>query len=268
MISASQRSAPTGNNGWTSVAMADYYSMSVLMNVYFGNNFGGMYTPGLRQLNDCVFKWIDEKNTKYVNDPYEPTIDVRFDSIDAGKAMDFPPDGIGGPTANGLKVVEAKTFVPMVGMFSFVSQDITSDQSVDAYGLLVQNNLVSDTGEVSADFTVDTDLDFLFTDIKDANERSMMMGDVRSALLHAPTLIEVEFNTQVNASSGSGIYNYTLSPKATIKSAEPKTNIPVVELKAELKRGVIYTLTVSRNVRSDIGSTLDPANSTAKVIIS
>ncbi|HYF32995.1 MAG TPA: Ig-like domain-containing protein [Chitinophagaceae bacterium] len=267
MISASQRAAPTGNNGWTSVAMADYYSVAILMNVYFGKNFGTMYMPGIRQLNDCIFKWIDEKNDKYVNDPYQPTIEKRFDAIDAGKAMDFPPDGIGGPTAGGLKVVNAKTFVPMVGMLSFVSQDIDQQQSIDAYGLLVKQKLVSDTGEVSADFNINTDLDFLFKDITDKDERLMMIGDVRSILLHAPTVIELEFNTTVNPSSASSKYNYSLTEGGTVVTAQAKVNIPVVEITAELKRGTEYTLTVSNYVRSSNGSTLDPAQSTAKVKI-
>jgi|GEM_PF-1200491 len=267
MISALQSAAPVGANGWTSVAMADYYSVGILMNVYFGKNFGTMYMPGVKQLDNCVFKWISEENSKYTNDPYQPTIDTRFDAIDAGKVMDFPPAGIGGPTAGGLQVVDAKTFAPMVGMLSFVSQDITDAQSMEAYGMLVQNGVVSDTGEVSADFNINADLKYLFQDITDEDERSMMIGDVRSVLLHAPSVIQLEFNTIVNPSSASSKHNFKLSDGGILLSAVPKMNIPVVEITAELKRGVDYVLTVANTVRSSNGSTLDAGASTAKVSI-
>ncbi|UZT98059.1 Hint domain-containing protein [Chryseobacterium fluminis] len=257
MISTLQKSNPTGANGWTSVAMADYYSIGFLMDVYFGKNFGTMYNPGIKQLDTSLFKYISPENQAYTNDPYQPTVDTRFDALDAGKAMDFPPDGIGGPTAGGLKVVDVKAFPPMVGAFSFVNQDIDEAASEDAFHLLVQNKVVTVDGEVSPDFTVNTDLNFLFPQVSDTNQRSMMIEQVRSSLVHAMGLIQLEFNDLVNPASASSYHDFTIDPDARIDSVVPKTNIPVVEIAAEIKRGVEYTLTSSTNVRSYNGSTID-----------
>lgn len=265
MLSASQKLAPAGAGGWTSVAMADYYSMSVLMELYFGKTYGQMYRTGVRQLHDSVFQYISNTNDRYTNDPYHPTVAMRFDAMDAGSAMDFPPAGIGGPVMGGLKVVDAKVFAPMVGMLSFMTPNIDEDQSQEAYGELVRNNVVTDNGEVSPEFNMDSDLNFLFPAVLDDNQRSMMIGEVRSRLLHAPGTIQLEFNDQVNPASASSYHDFTLDPDALIISAEAKMNIPVVEIMAELKRGTEYTLTVSTNVRSTIGSTIDMEARTIKV---
>lgn len=257
MISALQKSSPVGANGWTSVAMADYYSISFLMDVYFGKNFGAMYNPGIKQLDNSLFKFISPENQRYMNDPYQPTVDTRFDAIDAGKAMDFPPDGIGGPTAGGLQVVGVKAFPPMVGAFSFVNQDIDQNASQEAFQELVVHKVVDVNGEVSPKFTVNTDLNFLFPGVSDNNQRDMMIGQVRSDLIHAMGLIELEFNTIVNPASASSYHDFTLNPHSSIGAVQAKTNIPVVEIAAEIKRGVEYTLTASTNVRSYNGSTID-----------
>ena len=264
MVSASQRSAPQGDNSWTSVAMADYYSISILMNVYFGKDFGAMYMPGYRQLNDCIFKFISEQNSKYSGDPYHPTIDKRFDALDAGKAMDFPPDGIGGPTAGGLKVVGAKAYPPMVNAYSFIDVNITAEQSAAAYKDLAKNNVISYSGEIADSFNMNTDLDFLFPDVEDEDDREMMIGDVRSVLLQAGAVIALEFNTQVGDKSGSNAGNYSLTPKARVRSAQVQVNSPVVDIKANIRRGVEYEIKVGNNVTSSDGSTLDQQQNSAK----
>jgi hypothetical protein len=104
---------------------------------------------------------------------------------------------------------------------------------------------------------VNTDLNFLFPDVSDENQRSMMIEQVRSSLIHAMGLIQLEFNDLVNPASASSYHDFTLDPDARIGSVVAKTNIPVVEIAAEIKRGVKYTLTASTNVRSFNGSTID-----------
>jgi hypothetical protein len=80
-------------------------------------------------------------------------------------------------------------------------------------------------------------------------------------------LIELEFNDQVNVASADSAYDYSLDNGGIVFSAEVKLNFPVVEIMAALKRGITYTLTVSSNVLSTNGSSLDPTQRTATIKI-
>lgn len=257
MISAVQKLTPPGANGWTSVGMADYYSVSVLMNVYFGSYYTTVYRTGIKQLQKHLFEFINSKDDKYTNDPYKPTIDIRFDCLDAGNGMDFPPPGVGGPVLGGLKVEKASVIPPMVGLRSFMNISINDERSAIVLQELQNADIVDENGIISKRFNINTDLSFLFADVKDRDQREMLINSVRYTLIHAPGLIELQFNNLLNIGSASSALDYYLSPEVTIVSAQAKEGIPIVEIRANIKRDTEYTLTVSSYVRSNIGSTLD-----------
>ncbi|MVO98269.1 Hint domain-containing protein [Paenibacillus lutrae] len=267
MVSRLQKSAPLNADGYTSVGMSDYYTPVILQNMFFGTLYAPLMTSALHQIQLVIFNNINiSLHDAFETDPYAPTTGTRMDAVEAGNGMNFPPNGIGGPEANGLKVTGAKVTGPTVSASSLVTADITADIAATAFKLLQENNIVDASGLIAADFAVSTDLSFLFADLTGEN-KTLFTEEVRYALLHAGSTVELHFNTSVKALSTADEDDFSFEPSAVIRDVTPGSSRSSVLLKVSLERGVAYTVSVSRALTSDIGSTLDPNSSTAEVTL-
>ncbi len=263
MVTRLQKSEPFDNNGYTSVAMTDYYSTAVLQTVFFGTYYSKTYKSGLKQLEEKIFANIDQKHDKYEQDPYTPGKEVRLDAMDAGYVMDYPPPGIGGPTWGGLKVTGAKALPPELTPTSFVSEDITAEMSTQVYKDLQEHNVLDAQGVLADDFGLDTDLHFLFENQPEKLDQ-LLTSEVRYVLLHVGSKVQVSFNVPIKPGSALDVDDYELEPEAKVSAVEIREGeSSIATLTAHLQRDVEYTLTVARSVRAADSSTLDPENDTA-----
>ncbi|WP_243711604.1 Hint domain-containing protein [Paenibacillus sp. BK033] len=267
MVSRLQKSAPLNADGFTTVGMADYYTPAILQNMFFGNLYAPLMTSGLEQIQNVIFGNINASlHDAFETDPFQPTTGTRMDAVEAGNGMNFPPNGIGGPELNGLKVTGATVTGPAISAASLVTADITADLAAAAFKLLQDKNIVDAAGLIAADFTVATDLSFLFADQTD-EIKTLLTEEVRYVLLHAASTVELHFNTTVKAIHAADEDDFSFTPNAVITDAQPGKSNSSVLLKVSLERGVTYTVSVSRALTSDIGSTLDPNSSTAEVTL-
>ena len=264
MVTRLQMSEPHDYNGYTSVGMADYYSTSVLQTVFFEQMYIDVFKKGVKQISENIFAHITNENDAYSNDPFAPTTETRLDALDAGYAMDFPPDGIGGPVFEGLQLLDASAFAPEFQDNSFITEDITADEAAVVFAQLKEQQVLDEEGFLRATFTMDTDLSYLFSD-KTENLRNLLIEEVRYILLHMPARIYLNFNRNMAASKGTTATSYQLTPDGTIKSVEAKEDAsPEVWLQAVINRDVEYTITVSRYVKAADGSTMDSQMNQAK----
>lgn len=262
LIARLQKSDPLDQNGYTSVGMADYYSTLSLRTVYFLNLYGNVYKPGLKQLEDFIFAKLE--NSKYEEDPFQPDTETRLDAIDAGNNMAYPPEGIGGPTWNGLQVINAEASPATLNANSFMNDVIDSNNSAQVFDTLQQNKILDANGVLADDFSMTTDLSFLFTDQKEENLRAYLISAVRSVLLHSGAQVRLFFNMPVSVNSAKDLGDYEFEPFARVLSADAADdNSGVVIVKAALQRNVEYTVTVSNFLRAKDGSTLDQGSNTA-----
>ncbi|MWC30645.1 Hint domain-containing protein [Paenibacillus sp. MMS18-CY102] len=267
MVSRLQKSAPINEDGFTTVGMSDYYTPVILQNMFFGTLYAPLMTSALHQIQLVIFNNINVSlHDAFETDPYQPTTGTRMDAVEAGNGMNFPPNGIGGPEANGLKVTGAKVTGPTISAVSLVTADITADIAAAAFKLLQDNKIVDATGLIAADFAVTSDLSFLFADLAEEN-KTLFTEEVRYALLHASSTVELQFNSPVKALSVADEDDFSFEPSAAITDVTPGSNKSSALLKVSLKRGVAYTVSVSRALTSDIGSTLDPKASSAEVTL-
>ncbi|MGE5704045.1 MAG: hypothetical protein ACM32O_16095, partial [Clostridia bacterium] len=262
MVSRLQNSAPQDEHGFTSVAMADYYSTGIMRNVFFGNMYTETYDSGIQQIAEFLFNNIEDANDKYAGDPYEPTRELRMDSLDAGNTMHFPPEGTGGPVQYGLKVTGAQASAAQLNAASFVTLDITEEMSEAVFSALQENKLLSETGVLADPVDVETDLSFLFADVEE-NLRALLIAEVRYILLHASPTVQVSFNLPVSKTSPVDSSVFTIVPKVKISSAAVSEDGLSVIVAAALQKDTAYTLTVSRTAKAANNSTLDPKKNTA-----
>lgn len=268
MVSRLQKSAPLNSDGFTTVGMSDYYTPAILQNMFFGTLYAPLMTSALHQIQLVIFNNIDvASHDAFETDPYQPTTGTRMDAIEAGNGMNFPPIGIGGPEANGLKVIGAKVTGPTISAASLITADITADVAATVFKLLQTNKIVDETGLVASDFTVSTDLSFLFADSADEN-KTLLTQEIRYVLLHANSTVELQFNTTVKAISAADEDDFTFEPNAVISDVTPGSSKSSVLIKVSLQRSVAYNVSVSRALTSDIGSTLDPHASSADITLS
>ncbi|WP_341277703.1 Hint domain-containing protein [Paenibacillus sp. FSL H8-0537] len=267
MVSRLQKSAPLNADGYTSVGMSDYYTPAILQNMFFGTLYAPLMTSALHQIQLVIFNNINVSlHDAYESDFYKPTTGTRMDAIEAGNGMNFPPNGIGGPEANGLKVIGAKVTGATIRASSLVTADITPDIAAKAFKLLQDNQIVDATGLITADFAVVTDLSFLFADLTGEN-KTLLTEEVRYALLHASSSVELQFNTAVKALNAADEDDFSFEPSALISAVTSGSSRSSVLLKVNLQRGVAYTVSVSRALTSDIGSTLDPNSASAEITL-
>lgn len=260
LVARLQNSAPQDGNGFTTVAMADYYSTGILRNVYFGNMYTEMYDSGVEQIAEYLFNNIEEANDKYEGDPYEPARELRMDSLDAGNTMHFPPEGTGGPVQYGLKVTGAQALPPQLHAASFVTEDITEEMSENVYTALQEKELLSETGVLADHVGLTTDLSFLFAE-EEANLKALLIEEVRYVLLHVKATVQVSFTLPVVSTVDSSVFK--LVPDARIGSATVSKDGLSIELTAALQKDTEYKLTVSRVIKAVNNSTLDPKSNTA-----
>jgi hypothetical protein len=261
LVARLQKSPPRDADGFTSVAMADYYSTTVLQKIFFGPKSSEVYEAGVKQIQDKVFAHITQDNRAYVGDPYSPTTDTRLDALDAGNSMSYPPEGIGGPTFGGLKVTGAQAQAPALNAESFATDDITSEMSAQVFQELQGQQVLDGQGGLAAGAGLDTDLSSLFAD-QPANRQTLLREEVRYALLHAASEVKVSFSLPLNADTASMAHNYELEPAAKVLGAQVSGDGTSVTLSVALKKGTEYALTVSGAVRAADGSTLDHASNT------
>ncbi|WP_338551343.1 Hint domain-containing protein [Paenibacillus sp. KS-LC4] len=267
MVSRLQKSAPLNADGYTSVGMSDYYTPAILQNMFFGTLYAPLMTSALHQIQLVIFNNINTSlHDAYETDFYKPTTGTRMDAIEAGNGMNFPPNGIGGPEVNGLKVIGAKVIGATIHASSLVTADITPDAAATAFRLLQEHKIVDATGLITADFAVATDLSFLFADVTGEN-KTLLIEEVRYALLHASASVELHFNTAVRALHAADEDDFSFEPSAHISDVTPGSSRSSVLLKVNLQRGVDYTVSVSRALTSDIGSTLDPNSNSAEITL-
>ncbi|WP_127529434.1 Hint domain-containing protein [Paenibacillus kobensis] len=265
MVSRLQKSAPLNADGFTTVGMSDYYTPAILQNMFFGSLYAPLMTSALQQIQNVIINNINVKlHDAFETDPYQPTTGTRMDAVEAGNSMNFPPNGIGGPEANGLKVIGAKVTGPTISASSLVTADITSDIAAEAFKLLQDHKIVDESGLIAADFSVSTDLSFLFADLTE-EKKNYLTEEVRYTLLHTSSTVELQFNTAVKALSMADEDDFSIDPDSAITAVTPGSTKSSVLLKVVLERGTAYTVSVTRALTSDIGSTLDPDASTAQV---
>lgn len=264
LVTRLQKIAPLGDDGFTSVGMSDYYATNVLRNVYFGQAYTQAYGAGIKQIQDSIFTHIASGHEAYEEDPFTPTLETRLDAFDAGDNMQYPPEGIGGPVPFALQAGGVTVTPNALSVNSFVTEDISEEASASAFADLQTGKVLDEQGVVAADFTIDTDLSFLFAGEAD-NVKRLLTEQVRYVLLHAGANVKVSFNMPLNATQALGASNYEFAPQARVHSVLVGTTDPAVIITASITRGVEYTLTVSNYVKAADGSTLDPDHSTVSV---
>jgi hypothetical protein len=264
LISRLEKSNPLDDEGYTSIGMADYYSTVPMRTIFFGKLYQPVYSDGIKQIEDKIFSNINKEHDLYESDPYKPSTETRLDAIDAGDAMSFPPEGIGGPTWEGLKVNGAEAVRPKLNPRSFATEDIDLEMAEQVYRKLQEHKIMDDQGAITADFGLDTDLSFLFED-QPEKLKQLLSGEVRYVLLHSGAEVRVYFNMPVNDRTALDVDYYELEPEAKISGvAVSEDNSSVVVLTAQLQRDKEYILRVSRGVKASDGSTLDPKSDAAK----
>ncbi|PWW01256.1 Hint domain-containing protein [Paenibacillus cellulosilyticus] len=262
LITRLQKIAPLGNDGYTSVGMADYYATNVLRNVYFGQAYNQALGEGLEQIRNDIFAHIESAQDQYEEDPFAPTTDTRLDAFAAGDGMQYPPEGIGGPVQFALQVESALALPNTLNTYSFITEDISHETSIELFECLQTNKVLDDQGGVAADFTVDTDLMFVFSSLDMSNSfKRLLTEQVRYVLLHAGASVKIRVSLPLNAVTAMNAANYSFVPEACVLAVRVSTVDPSVTVTAGLKRGIEYVLTVSNLVRAEDGSTLDPEHS-------
>ncbi|ACV63635.1 Hedgehog/intein hint domain protein [Desulfofarcimen acetoxidans DSM 771] len=265
MVTRLQKINPVDYNGFTSAAMADYYSPGVLQTVLFDKLYADVLKKGKKQLEDGIYAYINKQHEAFEEDPYAPTWETRLDAIDAGYAMDFPPEGIGGPVFQGLQVQAAKAFPPALAPNSFITEDIDAAASRQVFDRLKENKVLDDQGVLNTKFSIDTDLSFLFKDKPD-NLNRYLTEEIRFILRHVPARIRLTFNLPLSAEKASAVGSYELEPESNIMHAGVDEKDPaVLWLTARLQKETEYTLTVSKYLKSKDGSTVDPQNNSIQL---
>lgn len=264
MVSRLQKSAPVGAHGYTSVAMADYYSTMILQRMFFGGMYKPVFRPGIKQIDELLFSQISDDNDTYETDPYAPTRATRLDALDAADAMDNPPAGIGGAERGGLKLIGADANSPIMTPASFVGDEIDPAASTQVYADLQDKKIIDEDGRIAPGFGMDTDLSFLFA-TKPAGLETYLTEMVRRRLLNAPSTIRLNFNVPINPGTASDASDYELSPAVPIRAVQVASNGTTVTLSAALKSGTDYTARVRGVVRASNGSTLSTDSDSAAV---
>jgi hypothetical protein len=266
LINRLSKSPPTGANGWMSVAFADYSTMPVIQEVYFGPQSGDIYSNGEKQIQDVLFKNISSANDIYDEDPYHPTTATRLDALDAGGAMGFPPPGIGGPEQGGLHVIGATVSVPQFDAASFVARNISEADSQTVFTLLTDKGILDDQGTLKGSVTPKTDLSFLFSDATDPDTRTHLIETVRSILIDADHEVAVKFNMSTgNRPVHTDDFEFTPTALVDHVSKHLPDAGDVVLVKAKLEAGN-YTVKVT-DVLSSNGSTLSPDHDSAEITV-
>lgn len=259
MISCVQKSAPVNRNGYTTVGMADYYSMQILSTVFYLRSYNEIVNKGISQITKSLFDNISDKDKDYKGDPYQPSIDTRLDALDAGNAMSFPPPGIGGPEFRGLELLNAISKPPVFSEGSFITDDIDAAMSQTTFASLLEHKVLLQGGVLSTDFNIHTDLSFLFNE-KDSAEEVLLTEEVRYILLHPVSEVTVSFNMDMRADRISALDDFEFQPAVNVKKAVLDNNAPKkLHLSVSgLKRNTDYVLTGSSQLISANGSTMNP----------
>lgn len=261
MITRLQRSSPLDEEGFTSVAMSDYYSILPVQTVFFQKMYSDTYEKGMEQINQCIFKYISPENEIYESDPYKPSVKTRMEAFQTGYQMGYPPLGIGGPEYEALQLLSAKARAPRFTHESFVTMDIDEKLSTVILDNLIDKGILDKDGVKVKSVNYDTDLSFLFEETSKAND--FMTQEIRAILMYAPTEIVLKFNMPIGA-AGAHVNNYILSGDVKIGAVRVNDkDSSKVSLLASISDSTYYTVTVSRYVMSSNGSTLDPEKSSA-----
>lgn len=263
LINRLQQTEPYDANGYTSVGMADYYSAVIMRNIFFFNLYNVIFPNSLKQIENSIFSNISKDHEAYEEDPFAPTWETRLDAINAGDGMNFPPPQIGGPALEGLQVVKAEAFSMGLAPASFVTKDIAGKTAAMIFARLQERQILDANGMLAADFSLDTDISFLFED-QPENLGRLLTEEVRYILRHAPAEIRLSFNMPVSWEKGEAVNNYQIAPAVNVERAEVDETAPaVVRLQAALQPDVNYTLTASRYITAHDGSTMDPEKNKA-----
>lgn len=259
------KGAPTGENGWMSVGMADYYSGGDIQSVYMGASLAAVMAEGPKQIQSVLFDHISTANSAYIGDPFKPTTQTRSDAIAAGLAFGYPPPGIGGPEQGGLQVIGATVSAPQFNANSFVTRGISAADSQVVYDALVKNGILDGKGSLSQPVTLETDLSFLFPDA-DAKTKPSLLSRVRAILDDGDHDVALEFNmSMTNRPILPDDFEFT--PAATVTATSRQLEATdVLHVKAKLEPGK-YTVKVNQEVQSTNGSTLDPAHDSADITV-
>jgi hypothetical protein len=261
MITCLQRSKPLDHNGFTSVAMADYYSILPVQTVFFQKMYSDTYTKGMEQIDKFIFKYISPENDIYAGDPYAPSTKTRMEALKTGFQMGYPPEGIGGPVFEGLQLLSAEAKAPKFSAESFATPDIDEKLSAVIWNDLVDNGLLDQEGVKLKSVSPETDLSFLFREPSPSHD--FMTQEVRAILMHNPVEIYLKFNLPLSA-AGAALSSYALTGGAKVSAVRvDDKDAANVCLLAAIKDAVDYTVTISRYLMSDNGSTLDPDKNSA-----
>lgn len=256
LIERLTKSPPQGEDGWMSVAMSDYSSTTVIQNVYFGLTAGSTVSAGTEQLKDALFDHVAPDDDVYESDPYKPTIATRFEAIEAGNDMAFPPPGIGGPEQGGLKVTGASVMPPQFTPDSFVSASVGEDQAQVSFEMLVEAGVLSEDGHLTEPVTPSTDLSFLFPNVENQNQRAFMLHSVVATLIEGKNRVSVTFNMGL-AHRDLFPDDFEFAPKAKADSVmRAPDQDDTVLIDVALSPGS-YSITVDSGIMSSNGSTLD-----------
>jgi hypothetical protein len=259
------KGAPTGENGWMSVGMSDYFAGGSIQSVYMGPSLSAVMDEGPKQIQSVLFDHISTANTDYTGDPFKPTTQTRSDAIAAGLAFGYPPPGIGGPEQGGLKVIGATVSAPQFNAGSFVARGISAADSQTVYDALVKNGILDSTGTLAQSVTTETDLSFLFPDADDTTKPALI-DRVRAILDDADHDVALKFNmSMTNRPIHPDDFEFTPTATVTEASRNPDAT-DVLHVMAKLEAGT-YTVKVKHDVQSTNGSTLDPDHDSADITV-
>jgi hypothetical protein len=258
------KAAPTGENGWTSVAMSDYYAGADLQSVYVGQSLSAVMDEGPKQIKTVLFEHITSVNDRYEGDPYAPTTQSRSDAIAAGNAFQYPPPGIGGPEIGGLQVVGATVSEPHFNATSFVTRRISEADSQQVYNTLVEKGILDGDGNLTQHVTPKTDLSFLFPDA-DPETQTALMHWVRATLADGPHDVAIEFDLSMTTRPVLP-EDFEFTPAAdVVEVTRQSETVKIIHVKARLEIGQ-YTVK-AKDVQSTNGSTLDPDHDSASITV-
>ena len=251
-----QASQPVDDLGFTSAAMADYYSIQPMQTVDFGDQNITAFQKGMEELKAAVFQIIAQRADKYVGDPYEPDTKTRLAALKTGFDMVYPPAGIGGPQMEALALLKGEARPPILSPAGFETPEIDEDRAGRIWNKLKEHGVLTGEGSLLMQVGCQTDLSFLFAeeDLLPACER-FFTEQVRSILMRAPATIQLVFNMPVSQQSGSVAVSYVLTPESKVLSAEVQEE--KVTLYACIQRETLYKVRVARYVMAADGSTLD-----------
>jgi hypothetical protein len=267
MISCVQKSAPLNYQGYTSVGMADYYSTQILATVFYNEAYNNVVNKGISQITEAIFNNISSKNINYNSDPYKPNVDTRLDAFDAGYSMNFPPNGIGGPEFQGLDLNSVSSTPAVFNKDFFITEDIDEVTSHQTYDELVKHSVLLPNGILSKDFNINTNLSFLFNE-KDVALKTLLTEEVRYKLLYPIYIVTVVFNKEMSSDRISVLDDFEFTQNIKVKSSSldmldsTKVHLGIIGIESNVE----YKLTVSTQLTSANGSTLNPEKNSASFL--